>query len=108
MQKGVGDSSQRSLLSTSCVLCYDGASKGKSGTSGYGFIGRESSGEFLVIVSGGLSISTNYYAEVLAILNAGEWAISEEHKEVLFRTDSTAVISAFQSNKIPWFAIKRW
>ncbi|XP_026378671.1 uncharacterized protein LOC113273119 [Papaver somniferum] len=89
------------------VLCCDGASKGNPGISGYGFIGRSSSGDFLVAVTGGLRVSTNFYAEVLAILNAGEWTIRKDHKEVWFRTDSAAVISAFQSNKIPWFAVKR-
>ncbi|XP_026378344.1 uncharacterized protein LOC113272762 [Papaver somniferum] len=86
----------------------DGASKGNPGISGYGFISGTSSGEFLVAVSGGLGVSTNYYAKILAVLNAGEWALSKGHEEVLLRTDSSAAISAFQSNKISWFAIKRW
>ncbi|XP_026399646.1 uncharacterized protein LOC113295532 [Papaver somniferum] len=88
------------------LLCCDGASKGNPGLSGYGFIRRTISGAFLVVVSGGLGVSTNYYAEILAVLNAGEWAIRKGHEEILFRTDSLATISAFQSKKIPWFAIK--
>ncbi|XP_026459379.1 uncharacterized protein LOC113360042 [Papaver somniferum] len=90
------------------LLCCDGASKGNPGISGYGFIGRSSTGEYLVAVSGGLGVSTNFYAEILAILKAGEWVVSKKHKEVLFRTDSSAAILAFQSKKIPWFAVKRW
>ncbi|XP_026383538.1 uncharacterized protein LOC113279035 [Papaver somniferum] len=81
---------------------------GNPAISGYGFIGRTHSGEFLIVVSGGLGISTNYYAEILAILNAGEWAVSKGHREVWFRTDSAAAIFAFQSRKVPWFSIKRW
>ncbi|XP_026410485.1 uncharacterized protein LOC113305685 [Papaver somniferum] len=90
------------------LLCCDGASKGNPGISGYGFTGRTSSGEFLVVVSGGLGVSTKYYAEILEVLNTGEWALSKGHEEVLFRTGSSDAISAFQSKKIPWFAIKIW
>ncbi|XP_026399096.1 uncharacterized protein LOC113294944 [Papaver somniferum] len=90
------------------LLCCDGASKGNPSISGYGFIERTHSGEFLIVVSGGLGISTNYYAEILSILNAGEWAVSKGHREVWFITDSAAAIYAFQSRKVPWFSIKRW
>lgn len=90
------------------VLCCDGASRGNPGVSGYGFIGRRHTGEFLIAFSGGLGISTNYVVEVLAILNAGEWAISEGHLEVIFRTDLAAVMLSFMKNKVPWFAENRW
>ncbi|XP_026419671.1 uncharacterized protein LOC113315621 [Papaver somniferum] len=90
------------------LMCCDGASKRNPGISGYGFIGRSSSGEYLIAVSGGLGVSTNFYTEILAVLNAGELAVSKGHKEIWFRTDSSASILAFQGKKIPWFAIKRW
>ncbi|XP_026399034.1 uncharacterized protein LOC113294874 [Papaver somniferum] len=90
------------------LLCCDGASKGNPGISGYGFIGRIISGEYLVVVAGALGVSTNFFAEILTILNAGEWEVSKGYKEVWFRTDSAAAISAFQNNKVPWFAVNRW
>ncbi|XP_026452040.1 uncharacterized protein LOC113352438 [Papaver somniferum] len=89
------------------VLYCDGASRGNPGVSGYGFIGRRHTRELLIAFSEGLGISTNYVAEVLAILNAGEWAISEGHLEVIFRTDSTVVMLSFMKNKVSWFAENR-
>ncbi|XP_026419865.1 uncharacterized protein LOC113315829 [Papaver somniferum] len=90
------------------LLCYGGASRGNPGCAGYGFVGRLSSGDFVIAISGGLGISTNYYAEIFAILMAGEWEIHHGFKELVFRTDSQAVINAFQSNNLPWFAATRW
>ncbi|XP_026419884.1 uncharacterized protein LOC113315849 [Papaver somniferum] len=90
------------------LLCCDDASRGNPGYAGYGFVGRLSSGDFLIAISGGLGISTNYYAEIFAILMAGEWAIHHGFKDLVFRTDSQAVINAFQSNNLLWFAITRW
>ncbi|XP_026453988.1 uncharacterized protein LOC113355364 [Papaver somniferum] len=89
------------------LLCCDGASRGNPGMTGYGIVGRTHTGEFVVAISGGLGISTNFYAEVFSILIAGEWEIQNEFQE-LFRTDSRAVKNAFQSGKFPWFTITRW
>ncbi|XP_026399512.1 uncharacterized protein LOC113295390 [Papaver somniferum] len=90
------------------LLCCDGASRGNLGYAGYGFVGRLSFGDFVIAISGGLGISTNYYAEISAILMAGEWEIHHGFKVLVFRTDSQAVINAFQSNNLPWFAVTRW
>ncbi|XP_026399254.1 uncharacterized protein LOC113295118 [Papaver somniferum] len=90
------------------LLCCDGASIGNPGCAGYGILGILSTGEFVIAISGGLGISTNYYAEVFAILMEGEWVIHHAFNEIVFRTDSKAAISAFQSNKLPWFAVPRW
>ncbi|XP_026378447.1 uncharacterized protein LOC113272868 [Papaver somniferum] len=90
------------------LMCCDGDLKGNPGISGYGFIGITSSCEFLIVVAGGLGVSTNFFAEVLAILNAGEWAVSKVFQGVCFRTDSSVAISALQNNKIPCFVVNRW
>ncbi|XP_026416755.1 uncharacterized protein LOC113312215 [Papaver somniferum] len=89
------------------LLCCDGASKGNPGNSGYAFVGRNSEGVCLVAMTGGLGVATNYYAEVMDLLCAGEWAIKNGKLEVIFRIDSKAVISAFSAGHIPWFAITR-
>ncbi|XP_026378722.1 uncharacterized protein LOC113273177 [Papaver somniferum] len=90
------------------LLCCDGASQGNLGAAGYGFIARNSDGECIVAVEGSLGIATNYYAEVLAIICAGEWAIHKGYTHLIFQSDSQEVIEAFKSHKIPWFAINRW
>ncbi|XP_026416567.1 uncharacterized protein LOC113312004 [Papaver somniferum] len=79
------------------LLCCDGASKGNPGISRYGFIGRNEAGECIVAQAGGLGITTNFYAEVMAVLCAGEWAIRNDHLEVIFISDSKTVITAFMT-----------
>ncbi|XP_026438240.1 uncharacterized protein LOC113336778 [Papaver somniferum] len=90
------------------LLCCDGAFRANPGNAGYGIVGRLSSGEFVVAISGGLGVSTNYYAEVFAVLMAVEWAMNKGFNKLVFRTDSKAAINAFQNNTIPWFAATRW
>ncbi|XP_026411038.1 uncharacterized protein LOC113306300 [Papaver somniferum] len=90
------------------LLCCDGASRENPGASGYGIFGRNSTGEFIIAISGGLGISTNYYAKIYAVIIAGKWAIHNEFFNIVLRTDSKAVIQAFASHKLPWFAIARW
>ncbi|XP_026419764.1 uncharacterized protein LOC113315723 [Papaver somniferum] len=90
------------------LLCCDGASRGNPGTSRYGIVGRDSNGGFIIPISGGLGISTNYYAEIYAVIIAGEWAIQNDFFNIVFRTNSMAVIHAFINQKLPWFAIARW
>ncbi|XP_026419602.1 uncharacterized protein LOC113315551 [Papaver somniferum] len=95
-------------VNTQIVLCCDGASKGNPGNLGYGFIGRNSEGECIVVLAGGLGVATNYYAEVMVLLCDGEWAIKNGKLEVIFRIDSKAVITDFTSGHIPWFTVTRW
>ncbi|XP_026419429.1 uncharacterized protein LOC113315354 [Papaver somniferum] len=81
------------------LLCCDGASRGNPGMAGYGVVGRNCTSEFVIAISGGLGISTNYYAEVFAILIAGEWAIHNGFHDLVFRTNYKTVINAFQSQQ---------
>ncbi|XP_026419632.1 uncharacterized protein LOC113315586 [Papaver somniferum] len=89
-------------------LCCDGTSRGNPGISGYGFIERSSEGECIVSMAGGLGVAINYYAEVMALLCAGEWEIKNGKLDVTFRIDSKAVITTFTTGHIPWFGITRW
>ncbi|XP_026434044.1 uncharacterized protein LOC113331564 [Papaver somniferum] len=77
------------------LLCCDEASRANPGCAGYGIVGRLSTEDFVIAISGGLGISTNYYAEIFAILMAGEWEIHHGFNELVFGTDSKVVISAF-------------
>ncbi|XP_026397018.1 uncharacterized protein LOC113291735 [Papaver somniferum] len=90
------------------LLCCDGASQGNPGASGYGIIARNNEGECIVAIEGGLGITTNYYAEVLAIICAGEWVVHRRYTHLIFRSDSKTVIEAFKAKRIPWFSINRW
>ncbi|XP_026459296.1 uncharacterized protein LOC113359954 [Papaver somniferum] len=91
------------------LLCCDGASRGNPYIADYGIVVRNHTGEFVIAISGGLGISNNFDAEVFAILIAGEWAVHNGfHDELVFRTNYKADINAFQSRKLPWFAITRW
>ncbi|XP_026417195.1 uncharacterized protein LOC113312675 [Papaver somniferum] len=90
------------------LLCCDGASRGNPSIDGYGIVGTTYTCEFVVAISGGIGISTNLYAEVIAILVAGEWVVHNGFLELIFRTDSHAVKKAFYNKNLPWFAITRW
>ncbi|KAI3981951.1 hypothetical protein MKX01_018857, partial [Papaver californicum] len=79
------------------LLCCDRASRGNPGEVGYGFIGRNNEGDCIIAVAGGLGVATNYYAEVMAVLCAGEWTIKNGFMHLLFRSDSKSVIEAFNS-----------
>ncbi|XP_026416699.1 uncharacterized protein LOC113312160 [Papaver somniferum] len=75
---------------------------------GYGIMARNDKGEAVVVIEGGLGIATNFFAEIMAIICAGEWAIHNGFRILLFSTDSKAVIAAFENLRVPWFAIARW
>ncbi|XP_026383392.1 uncharacterized protein LOC113278880 [Papaver somniferum] len=90
------------------LLCCDGAFKGNPGTAGFGFIGRNNSGDFVIAMSGGLGVAKFFYAEAMAVLCTGECAIQNGYLQLIFRSDSQLVIEAFRSMNVPWSAISRW
>ncbi|XP_026417411.1 uncharacterized protein LOC113312896 [Papaver somniferum] len=90
------------------LLCCDGASKGNPGLLGYGVIARNAQGKVVIAIEGCLGIATSYFAEIMAILFAGEWEIQNGFRCLLFSFDSRATIIDFQSKRVPWFAISRW
>ncbi|XP_026378087.1 uncharacterized protein LOC113272476 [Papaver somniferum] len=89
-------------------ICYDGASRGNPRDAGYGYICRNWDEEYMYAMSGGLGIATNYMAEIVAVLCAGEWAVSNNFIKVWFQTDSQSVMKAFQTDSVPWWSITRW
>ncbi|XP_026399892.1 uncharacterized protein LOC113295785 [Papaver somniferum] len=90
------------------LISYDGASKGNPGIAGFGFMGRNSDGSCLGAVCGGLDIATNYIAEVMALVTAGQWAVRKQFMDVYFSLDSRAVLVPFSSGKVPWIVLNRW
>ncbi|XP_026417606.1 uncharacterized protein LOC113313099 [Papaver somniferum] len=89
-------------------ICRDGAAKGNPGVAGFGFIGRNSDSECVGAMAGGLGIATNFVAEMMALVMAGEWAVSKSFLNVLFSLYSHAVLNAFTGNIIPWMILNRW
>ncbi|XP_026458698.1 uncharacterized protein LOC113359247 [Papaver somniferum] len=89
-------------------FCFDGASRGNLGAGGFGFIGRDWKWDIVVAITCGIGVSTNFLAEIMAVLCTGEWEIANNFLKVCFRTDSSAAIVAFQNGKLPWIAITRW
>ncbi|XP_026451791.1 uncharacterized protein LOC113352141 [Papaver somniferum] len=94
--------------SNQLLLCCDGASRGNPWIAGYGIIARNNAGDCVIAIAGGLGIATNFFAEIMAVFCAGEWAIKNGFSRLLFRSDSKAAIAAFKNAKVPWFAIPRW
>lgn len=66
------------------LICCDGAAKGNPGVAGFGFIGRRSNGECVGSMSSGIGVATNYIAEVMALVMAGEWAVKKAFLSVVF------------------------
>ncbi|XP_026444797.1 uncharacterized protein LOC113345202 [Papaver somniferum] len=89
-------------------LCCDGASRGNSGISGYGFVIRNLSGQFMAAERGGLGITTNFVVEVMGSLYALEWAVQHNKFQVIVNSDSKATISVFSNNNLPWVVLVIW
>ncbi|XP_026419746.1 uncharacterized protein LOC113315705 [Papaver somniferum] len=90
------------------LFCCDGATKDNPGLVGYGFIARNSNGEFVVAEAGGLGVATNFIAEIVAVLRAMEWAVTNLKWDIIIQTDSRCIIDVFMKNKLPWVFWSRW
>ncbi|KAI3979202.1 hypothetical protein MKX01_017027 [Papaver californicum] len=77
------------------LLCCDGSSRGNPGKEGFVTIGRCHEGVFVYTVSGGLWITTNYIAEIMAGVNADEWVVKVGLTGNLISSDSKTSIKAF-------------
>lgn len=53
-------------------------------------------------------VATNFVAEMMTLVMAGEWAVSKSFLNVCFSLDSQAVLKAFTGNKIPWMILNIW
>ncbi|XP_026451451.1 uncharacterized protein LOC113351729 [Papaver somniferum] len=95
--------------SVGCVMfCCDGAIIGNPGAAGFGVVIRDHLSQVLGVIIGGIGISTNYIAEVYAIIGAVELAIEWKLQNIILNSDSKTVITEFAENKMPWFVKMRW
>ncbi|XP_026410886.1 uncharacterized protein LOC113306125 [Papaver somniferum] len=90
------------------LICCDGASKGNLGNAGLDFVARNENGDCLGESTGGLGVATNFLAEVMALVVAGEWEVKKKYVNVVFSLDSKVVLLAFSNGKIPWVVMNRW
>ncbi|XP_026455672.1 uncharacterized protein LOC113356677 [Papaver somniferum] len=90
------------------LICCDGAARRNPGIAGSGVVARDSSCAFLGALSIGLGITTNYLAELYAIIIGMEWAMQCNYDRICVQSDSYGVVQALQSSSIPWFARARW
>ncbi|KAF9621089.1 hypothetical protein IFM89_016523 [Coptis chinensis] len=80
----------------------DGAAKNNPGEVDVSVAGRNLNGEFVFVYSRNIGIATNYMAECTAILEGMEIAVSKGRASIWVESDSRAVVTAFNSGKIPW------
>ncbi|XP_026443128.1 uncharacterized protein LOC113343004 [Papaver somniferum] len=90
------------------LICCDGAARGNPDIAGAGVVERDSSCAVLGALSIGLGVTTNYLAELYAIIIGMEWAMQWNYDRICVQSDSYGVVQALQSSSIPWFARARW
>ncbi|XP_026459848.1 uncharacterized protein LOC113360563 [Papaver somniferum] len=90
------------------LFCCDGAAFGNPGNAWFGIITRSHDCQVLGTISGGLVVTTNYIAEVMAVVCAIEWAITLSCRNILINSDSQSVVTDFKSGNIPLFIKARW
>ncbi|XP_026383314.1 uncharacterized protein LOC113278781 [Papaver somniferum] len=72
---GITECYWKSPTSGYTLFCCDGSSFGNPGSAGFGIIARDNEFQVIGTLIGGLCITTNFIAEVYAILCALEWAV---------------------------------
>ncbi|XP_026399762.1 uncharacterized protein LOC113295646 [Papaver somniferum] len=87
------------------ILIWKGEIKG---LAGFGVVIRDHLSQVLGVITGGIGITTNYIAEVYAIISAVELAVEWKVHNVILNSDSKTVITKFENNKMPWFVKMRW
>ncbi|WMV08191.1 hypothetical protein MTR67_001576 [Solanum verrucosum] len=86
----------------------DGANRGNSGLSSFGYCLRDSRGDLLFAKSRGIGIATNMEPECLAILNALITCKERKLQDVLIETDSLSLKKTIQWKwKVPWELVER-
>ncbi|KAF6167917.1 hypothetical protein GIB67_027695 [Kingdonia uniflora] len=90
-------------------LCYDGSSLGNPGSSGIGIIFyRDWEGRVLGTFFKSVGSTTNYLAEVQAIIDGVEKAVQRGWYKLWIVFYSYAAIQAFITNKILWKFRRKW
>ncbi|XP_026378770.1 uncharacterized protein LOC113273233 [Papaver somniferum] len=91
------------------ILIYcDGASFANPRAAGMEFVCKGENGEFIYAESRGLGTTTNFIAEIMAIIGAAERAVENNSFDICIQSDSNATITAYTSGKIPCIVQARW
>ncbi|XP_026383258.1 uncharacterized protein LOC113278707 [Papaver somniferum] len=105
---GITECYWKSPTSGYTLFCCDGSSFGNPGSAGFGIIARDNECQVIGTLIGGLAITTNFIAELYAILCALKWAVCSNCKKVIVQSDSLTVINLFKQENAPWFIRSRW
>ncbi|XP_058112157.1 uncharacterized protein LOC131255456 isoform X2 [Magnolia sinica] len=95
----LGDSVEAQKISSSrisCVLEFDGASKGNPGKAGAGAVLRTEDGSMVWRLREGLGIATNNFAEYKAMILGMKYAIKKGFKRIRVHGDSKLVCMQMQ------------
>ncbi|XP_026442651.1 uncharacterized protein LOC113342272 [Papaver somniferum] len=92
------------------MICCDSASRGNPGVAGGGVVVRDTSSNVLGAMNIGLGTTTNYLAEVFAVIVGLEWAMKFGLQRICIRSDSMAAMQTFSGgvSNVPWFIRSRW
>jgi ribonuclease HI len=88
----------------------DGAVVGYPGSASYGGVFRNHSSDFVLGFAEPLGLATSYFAELCGAMRAIEIAFQNDWHNIWIESDSTLVVSAFQSphREVPWVLRNRW
>ncbi|KAJ0099285.1 hypothetical protein Patl1_22021 [Pistacia atlantica] len=90
------DSSSIFVIHCSCVLKFDGASKGNPGLAGAGAVLRAEDGSMVCRLREGVGIATNNVAEYRAVLLGLKYALKKGFKNIRVQGDSKLVCMQIQ------------
>jgi ribonuclease HI len=88
----------------------DGAVVGCPGSASCGGVFRNHSSDFVLGFAEPLGLATSYFAELCGAMRAIEIAFQNDWHNIWIESDSTLVVSAFQSphREVPWVLRNRW
>ncbi|XP_042486522.1 uncharacterized protein LOC122066747 [Macadamia integrifolia] len=89
-------------------LNVDGSALGNPGRAGAGGVARDHDGQVQDAFSIFLGIKQIYEAEFEAVMEGFLMAKALDAKGLCIESDSVAVVTAIQSNHIPWFTLQKW
>ncbi|XP_026397055.1 uncharacterized protein LOC113291774 [Papaver somniferum] len=83
------------------LFSCNGAAFGNPGNAGFGIFARSHDFQVLGTISGGIGVSSNYIAEVMAVVCAIEWSVSLSCRIIVISSYSESVVADFKSGNIP-------
>ncbi|XP_026383729.1 uncharacterized protein LOC113279242 [Papaver somniferum] len=89
------------------MFCCDGSPFGNPGAATFGVVVRDHLSMVLGAITGGLGTTTNYIAEVYAVIHVVELAGIWELQKIIIKSDSETVFNQFAKNQFHDCAAKR-